>query len=253
MVESLDMNKLICVLLTACVAMQMACASDGRLNVLIITGMNNHDWNATTESLKNGMEASGRFNVDVSLKPEEITAASIAKYDVLISNWNCFGKGNVRWGNAAEKAIEEFVKNGKGLTAFHAGGASMQDWDVFQEIVSGAWGKGTGHGPMNTFKVNVTEGSHPITEGLKSFETYDELWHNLAVLRPTKTRKVLATAYSKQTKKEEDIAVCTEYGKGRGFFLVLGHDAKGVNNPGAMQLMIRGVEWAATGEIYNVK
>ncbi len=219
-----------------------------KLNVLIITGKNNHNWEKTTAALKQGMKDCGRFDVEVTLKPEEITAESIAKYDVLVSNWTNFPRKE-RWGPVAEKAVEKFVKNGKGLTAFHAGGSSMQDWDAFQEIVSGAWGKGTGHGPRGLFTVKMTDVQHPITKGLKSFDTTDELWCNLAVLKPVRSRKVLATAYSTRTKKDEDIAVCTEYGKGRGFFLVLGHDAEGVSNTGTMQLLLRGVEWAATGKV----
>ena len=90
-------KSLICALL----GLSTVAAAADKLNVLIITGMNNHKWQPTTDVLKKACEDSGRFTVDVTLKPEEITAESISKYDALISNWNCFGKGNLRWGETS--------------------------------------------------------------------------------------------------------------------------------------------------------
>ncbi len=219
-----------------------------QLSVLIITGSNNHEWKSTTKELRQACEQSGRFVVDVTLTPETITADSIAKYDVLVSNWNSFGKGDPRWGKTAEKAVEEFVRKGKGLAAFHAGSSSLHDWVAFQGILGGAWAKGTGHGPRSSFTVTFPI-EHPITAGIKGFETSDELWYNLGNLHPLDSRKVLATAYCEKTKKQEAVALCTEYGKGRGFLLVLGHDAKALQNAGTRELLLHGIEWAATGAV----
>lgn len=62
--------------------------------VLILTGANNHDWQSTTEVLTQIFETSDQFSVDVELNPERLTAEMLAEYDVLLSNWNTFGKGN---------------------------------------------------------------------------------------------------------------------------------------------------------------
>jgi type 1 glutamine amidotransferase len=39
------------------------------------------------------------------------------------------------------------------------------------------------------------------------------------------------------------------YGKGRVYHNVLGHDVPAMQSPGFKALMVRGVEWAATGKV----
>ena len=67
---------------------------------------------------------------------------------------------------------------------------------------------------------------------------------------------ILVTAYSdkskdpKNTGKDEPMVWVASYGKGRGYHNVLGHDVEAMqSSAGFATLMIRGVEWAATGEV----
>jgi type 1 glutamine amidotransferase/HEAT repeat protein len=224
------------------------------IRVLFITGRNNHKWKLTTPSITKSLKDSGRFKVDITEKPSEITAKSLEGYDVILNGWTGFPKktGHL-WGLDTEKAIDDFVASGKGMISFHAGSSSFHDWDGFQKIIGATWGKGTGHGRYHEFTVDMTDIDHPITKGMKSFKTSDELWHRVAVLQPTPGRKVLCTAMSAEsnrgTGKNEPIAICTTFGKGRGFYTSLGHDVKALENPGCKLLMLRGIEWAATGKV----
>ena len=224
------------------------------IRILFISGRNNHNWKLTTPSLKKTLEDSGRFKVDVTEKPSEITTQSLAGYDVIFNGWTGYPKttGHL-WGLDTEKAIDDFVAGGKGMASFHAGSSSFHDWDGFQKIIGGTWGRGTGHGRYHEFTVDIADADHPITRGMKSFKTTDELWHRLAVLQPTPGRKVLCTAMSAKssggTGKAEGVAICTQFGKGRGFYTSLGHDVKALENPGCKLLMLRGIEWAATGKV----
>jgi type 1 glutamine amidotransferase len=65
---------------------------------------------------------------------------------------------------------------------------------------------------------------------------------------------VLVTAFSdkkidpKNTDQHEPIVWVASYGKGRVVENVLGHDVEAMKSPGFQALMIRCVEWAATGE-----
>jgi len=238
----------------ALVALLVTAAGAEPIRMLIITGKNNHNWKASTASLKKTYEASGRFKVDVTEKPAELDAAALAKYDVLLNNWSGFPKtkGHL-WGVDTEKAVEDFVAGGKGFVSFHAGSSSCHDWDGFQKIVGATWGRGTGHGRYHEFKVEIADSGHPITKGMKDFMTTDELWHRMAVLQPTPGRKVLCQALAAKNKggtgKKEPVAICTQFGKGRGFYTALGHDAKALETPGCKLLMLRGTEWAATGKV----
>jgi len=222
------------------------------IHVLIFSGQNNHDWRATTPKLKSVLESGGNFSVDVTEHPEHCTAAILQKYDVLLSNWNTFGKPTVtNWPPAMRAAFLDFVRSGKGFVSVHAGSSSFYDWAEYQKLAGGGWKLGqTGHGPPHEFTVKLADADHPITRGLTNFSTTDELWHRTALQT---NLEILATAFSapewKGSGNDEPVAFTTKFGKGRSFNLLLGHDAKGMDNAGFQQLLCRGVEWAATGKV----
>ena len=227
-------------------------AAESLIHVLIFSGQNNHNWRATTPKLKAILEANGHFAVDVTEHPEECDAATLQKYDVLLSNWNTFGKPTVtNWPPAMRAAFLDFVRSGKGFVSVHAGSSSFYDWPEFQLLAGGSWKLGqTGHGPAHEFTVKLVDMNHPITRGLTNFITTDELWHRTALQTNI---EILATAYSapewKGTGKDESLAFTTKFGKGRCFNLLLGHDAKSMEAAGFQQLLGRGTEWAATGKV----
>ena len=227
-------------------------AAEPVVRVLIFTGQNNHDWRATTPKLKSILESSGRFSVDVTEHPEQCDTTTFAKYDVLLSNWNTYGKPTVtNWPPAMREALLDFVRGGKGFVSIHAGSSAFYDWSEYQQIVGGTWKTGqTGHGPAHEFTVKIVNENHPITLGLTNFVTTDELWHRTAIQTNV---QILATAYSapqwEGTGKDEPVAFVTQFGKGRGFNLLLGHNPEAMGTAGFQQLLRRGTEWAATGKV----
>jgi len=58
------------------------------INVLILSGKNNHKWQQTTPAIQNILERSGKFNVTVTNDPENLDPKELEKYDVILSNWN---------------------------------------------------------------------------------------------------------------------------------------------------------------------
>jgi len=222
------------------------------LRALVLSGRNNHDWKRTTPVLKQILEESGRFAVDVTDKPAGCDANTLAKYDVVVSNWTNWPNVKQReWGQVAEKALLDHIRGGKGFALFHAASTPFQNWADYQQIVGSTWGLGqTGHGAIHGFKVSIKDKNHPITHGMRNFWIRDELWH--------RTKKqpgihVLCEAFSARKRGGsgalEPMALCTRFGKGRCFHLVLGHDVTAMRNVAWGTLMSRGTEWAATGKV----
>ena len=228
------------------------CAGADPLRLLILTGRHNHDWQATTPVLERMYEESGLFTVDVTEDPAGCDGATLAKYDVIVDNWAAYPDMTGRqWGPTMESALLDFVRNGKGFVLLHAATACFADWPEFDTLAGCAWRDTAGHSAIHRFKVTIEDTEHPVTKGMTDFITGpDELYHRLT---PQPTMHVLCTAFSAKEKRGtgefEPAAVCTEYGQGRCFYNVLGHDVRAMQGAGFRALMLRGTEWAAAGEV----
>jgi type 1 glutamine amidotransferase len=212
--------------------------------VVILTGANNHNWKSTTPVLERILEDSGRFTVDVVTEPELLTTGKLEGYAVLLSNWNGFGgKKPAPWSENLKTAYAGFVRGGGGHVVVHAGASSFYDWDAYQAMGIANWGKGTGHKSVHEFEVRITDKNHAITRGMDKFKTTDELWYRPFV-HPNAT--VLAESFSRTTGNWEPTALVNTFGKGRCFTLLLGHDAKTMEEEGFQSLLLRGMTWAAS-------
>jgi type 1 glutamine amidotransferase len=232
------------------IAASLATAEPAR--VLILSGQNNHAWQETTPRLKAILDASGSFSADVLETPASMTAAQLSPYAVIVSNWNAWGDVPVKeWPPAARDALLAFVREGKGFVSVHAGTSSFYDWPEYQELAITAWDlETTGHGKQHHFTVSPSVVDHPITQGMAPFTTFDELWHGVPVPEGV---QVLAMAWSSPefggTGKDEPILFTRGFGAGRSVNLLLGHHVRAMSHPGFAELLIRSVEWAATGEV----
>jgi type 1 glutamine amidotransferase len=235
-------------------------AGDKRIKVLIITGDHGHAWKETTPFLKDLLTKAGMM-VDVTETPaKDLTADKLAKYDVLLLNYKDTKKGgpDTVWSDANKKAFADAVKGGKGLVVYHHASSAFvtgTEWDKeFEKVIAGGWRKQGYHGKRHEFTVAVRKADHPITKDMppEFAHANDELYQN-SVMFPDSV--VLATAFSdkkldpKNTDKHEPIVWVATYGKGRVCENVLGHDVPAMKSLGFQTLLIRGVEWAATGEV----
>ena len=221
------------------------------LHALVVTGQNNHDWQQTNPKLEETLAQSGRFVFDTILDPNLMTREKLAGYDLVISNWTNWPDQERVWNAEAETALLAFVRSGKGFALFHAAAACFTKWTEFQQMIGGTWDLGqTGHGQIHTFTVDIADKQHPIARGLESITIRDELWHKVP-LQPT--AHVLCTAFSSVesggTGQAEPVALVSDFGKGRCFNLILGHDAVTLSDYDWRLLFLRGAEWAATGKV----
>ena len=250
-----------------------------KLRLLIIDGQNNHNWKQTTPIMKASLESSGRFEVDVATSPSKGQDLSgfrppFAQYDVVLSNYN-----GEPWTKQTRDAFVTYMKNGGGFVCVHAANNSFPEWREYNEIIGlGGWGgrneshgpyvyftdgpdpvrdtstgRGGSHGPQHSFQVVIRDDQHPITKGLPRawMHAQDELYDRLR--GPALNMKVLATAFSPESKSgrnyHEPMMMTIRYGKGRVFHTAMGHGEPALRCAGFIATLQRGSEWAATGNV----
>jgi type 1 glutamine amidotransferase len=219
------------------------------IRVLLIAGDDvgpYHDWRDISESTRDVLVSSTRFDVKVSEDPLILESSTALKaYDVIV--FTMYNKSVPTITGQAKENLLNFVKQGKGFYVQHLGSASFPKWDEFGKLCGRKWVMGTsGHGPRSVFKVDVVNKNHPITQGIDDFRIFDELY---AKLQGDSDIDVLVSTYSDWSKQTEPLVFSRSYGKGRCVHNALGHDFKAIKNSSMQQIVRRAVEWAATGKV----
>ncbi len=245
------------IVLAFAVAASIASAQ-AKIPVLIVSGANNHDWEWTSRSLERMLEATGRFDADITFVPAAMLGDKdvVAHYRAFVLDYN-----GPRWGEPAESNFLAAVKGGAGVAVIHAANNSFPEWAEYTKLVGDCWCDGkTSHGSFHPFDLKILDRTHPITRGLGDITAHpDELYHNL-VRSAGATPSVLASAFSSKesggTGKDELMLTVSTYGAGRVFHTPLGHVWPGSpaqrvshDDPQFQRLIARGVEWAATGDV----
>ncbi|SKB04144.1 Type 1 glutamine amidotransferase (GATase1) [Prosthecobacter debontii] len=258
-------------------ALSLPSLAADKISVLIIDGQNNHKWEITTPVLKDALESSGAFLVQVSTTPaKKAPAASwsewhpkFSDYAVIVSNYN-----GEPWPEPVRKDFDQYVKNGGGFVSVHAANNSFPEWKEYNQMIgvggwggrneaSGPWlyvkdgklfrdssaGNGGAHGPQHEFVVEVQNADHPITRGLPQrwLHAQDELYSKLR--GPAENIKILASAKSDLTGEQEPNLMVLHYGKGRVFHTTLGHADYSMLCRDFYETLQRGTEWAASGDV----
>lgn len=250
------------------------------IQVLIVDGQNNHDWQATTPVLKKMLEETGRFQVSVATSPPQGGDMSsfqpdFTAYDLVLLNYN-----GEAWAPQTRAAFEQYVRRGGGVVSYHAADNSFPEWKEYNEMIAvGGWGGRTTdrsgpmvrfrdgrmmteskpgaacghHGARLPFQVTMPDLSHPIAQGLPRVWLHagDELYDSLC--GPAGNLDVVGTAHSDPanhgTNEDEPMLMAIRYGEGRIFHTTLGHDVAAMQCAGFITTLQRGAEWAATGRV----
>lgn len=255
------------------------------LNVLIVDGFSNHDWEHTTRCIRAILTGADGFDVSVSTYPvdgSEIEAwdPKFDKYDVVVQTCNDLN-GGPRWPQLVETALESYVENGGGLFIFHAGNNSFQKWDAYNRMIGLGWrdkdfgwaitikedgtvvrvpageGEKTSHGPRIDAQLTRL-GDHPIHAGLPRQWVAADIEVYRYARGPAENLTVLS--YTKDPKHEINFPIewTVTYGKGHVYNSTLGHvwkdqaEPEGVCCAGFQTLLRRGVQWLAKKEVTSV-
>lgn len=257
-----------------------AVENTGKIKLLIIEGVSNHDWLHRLALVKDILAKDGSFDVDVSITPQagddpawQTWRPDFSKYDVVLSGYNNLG-GKPPWPAAVQKSFSDFVTNGGGFYCYHEANNSFAEWPEYNRMIGLGWrgkdfgraitvqpdgtlqfilpgeGASTGHG----HRVDVTVqqfGKHPIHGGLPVSWMAADIEVYRYARGPAEELTVLAYAKEEQTQLQFPVEWVVQYGKGRVFCSVYGHvwhdqaDPKGMHCAAFQTIMVRALKWLA--------
>ena len=245
------------------------------LRVLLVAGGCCHDYATQTRILEQGIEARVRADVEVVFNPDKSTKATFeiygnpdwaSGYDVVIHD-ECSA-------DVTDPAYVERIlaahRRGTPAVNLHCAMHCYRWGDFRQPVAAGAENGGwfemlglqsTSHGPQQPIEIVFADRAHPVVQTLTDWKTVnEELYNNIQVLP---TAKVLATGRqlvppkpkknepvdpaAKPTEANAVVAWTNEYGpnKTRIFSTTLGHNNDTVADDRYLDLVTRGLLWAA--------
>lgn len=218
----------------------------GRIPVLIVAGSDEfHDWRRTTPQLRAILEESGRFDVRVVEDAEALAVPAItSRYRTIILN------GQTAASSAGLRVnLASYVKRGGGLVAIHWAIDNFRSWPGFTDVLGRSWREGQSVEEHGSFHVVPAPGTtNPITRGMGPWDTVEaEAIHYR--LRGRSDIEILATAPSLKTPDRATVMFAHRYGRGRTFFTTLGHSFASRTDPHWQAMILRAVEWTATGSV----
>lgn len=197
-------------------------------------------------------EKTGAFKVVDSTDMSVFNADTLKQYDAI-----CFNNTTQLTPDAAQqKAIMDFVKDGKGIVGIHAATDNFNNWPEGMEMMGGVF---SGHpwGGNGTWAVKVDDPRHPLMQSFKGqgFKIKDEIYRTAAPLYSrTRQRVLMSLDMSDPTTKNADgvtpedmdtgISWVKPVGKGRLFYCSLGHDHAVTWNPAVLTHYLAGIQYA---------
>ncbi len=227
------------------------------LKALLFIGGCCHDYEHQKDVLKSGIEQRANVIVDIVYTPDKGTKYMFEEYK------------NKDWAKGYDVVIHDectadvkdvpFVENivnahrdGVPAVNLHCGMHCYRVGDISKPVTPGTkdalWFdmlglQSTGHGPQEPIDITYTDSGSPITKGLENWTTIkEELYNNVKVYD---TAKPLAKG--KQGKAETVVVWTHEYGekKTRIFNTTIGHNTQTVADDRYLDLVTRGLLWAA--------
>lgn len=219
----------------------------GRKALIVWGGWDGHQPRQVAEVLEKALREKG-FEVEVSDTLDAFTdGEKLKSLDLIVPVWTM---GSIR-GDQLNPLVEA-VRSGVGIGGCHGGMCdSFREATEYQFMTGGQWVAHPGNDGVE-YTVQITDKTHFITQGTDDFNVRSEQYY----MHVDPANKVLATTRFPTAdgphvgNGEVDMPVVWTkvYGKGRVYYNSLGHQADIVARPDVLNLMVRGLLWAAHAE-----
>jgi type 1 glutamine amidotransferase len=173
-------------------------------------------------------------------------AKALGAYDLIVPVWTMseLSKG-------AALNVSDAVSKGTGLAGCHGGMCDAFRSNTLWQCMTGAnWVSHPG-GDGVAYRVNISERDHELTAGIDDFDVSSEQYY----LHIDPANKVLATTrfptvpwlHSPNGPVDMPVIWTRRWGLGRVYYNALGHKAEVISEGPALELLRRGLLWAAKG------
>ena len=216
--------------------------------LIVWGGWDGHEPRQVGERFAGVLEKEG-FRVEISDTLEAFADLEKLKgLDLIVPVWTM---GSIER-EQSKNVCEAVGKYGVGLAGCHGGMCDSFRQDTeWQFMTGGQWVSHPG-GDGVKYRVNVRRGSSPLTEGIADFEVATEQYY----VHVDPANDVLATMrypvvnyyHSANGAVDVPVAWTRRWGHGRVYYNSLGHHNDVFDVPEALEMMRRGMLWAAEGK-----
>lgn len=157
-----------------------------------------------------------------------------------------------------QKAIEKFIKAGKGFVGIHSASDTEYGWEWYTKLVGRMFKI---HPAIQTAKLRLTENKFSGLDQFTDGQFWTDEWYEFSPETTTDLKYILAvdeTSYNAKVqwgeKKGEGmgsfhpVAWYHDYDGGRSFYTALGHMPAVYSEPAFLNHIYAGIYWAATGK-----
>ena len=205
--------------------------------LIVQGGWEGHEPEEVSRILGNVLEENG-FEVEISDTLDSYRDLDkLKKLDLIVPCWT---GGSIEQDQL--KPLLEAVSCGTGIARLHGGMCDSFRQETEYQYMTG--GQFVAHpGGIVTYTVHIVDPEHPLTRGIKDFTVTSEQYYMHVdpanfVLTTTNFRDVVMP-----------VSWIKMWGKGRVFYSSLGHDAEVVRQVEVLELMKRGMLWAAEKQV----
>jgi len=200
---------------------------------MLFAGGKIHDFKGCGEALMEALTPVEELDITyVEDDLDALVAPGLDPYDLIVF-YHTVGEIT----DAQKNGLLNFVASGKGYVGVHSAADSFRECPEYRAMVGGHF---VTHPHFRRYQVSVVDSQHPLTKDLVEFDVEDEQY----ILDYDPRVHVLCSALYKGAAMPA--AWTKSWGKGRVFYLALGHNPDACRNETFKELLQRGALWAGT-------
>jgi type 1 glutamine amidotransferase len=205
----------------------------GKIKTLVFAGGQIHDFKGCGKAIMETLSAREEFDLTyIEDDLDALIAPKLDPYDLIVFYYTV---GEIT--DAQRDGLSSFVASGRGYVGIHSAADSFRGDPAYRAMVGGHF---ITHPRYRQYQVSVVDSEHPITKDMNEFMVTDEQY----ITDYDPRVHVLASALWKGEAKP--VVWTKSWGKGRVFYLALGHNADSCQDENFKLLLQRGAIWAGT-------